>query len=129
VSGPRRMHRLFLLAALAGCGSGEGASFDAGVDADLRLRWRAAVAKALEDAGNKILAGGGKAPEKLIDTTGGGKNGRRPDIIYEKPDGSWGAVNVGKTKADGTPVPREVKALEDLNGPGGLPTDFVPYDR
>jgi hypothetical protein len=38
-----------------------------------------------------------------------------------------GGVNVGRTKADGTPVTREVNALNDLNGPGGLPTTFVPY--
>ena len=35
--------------------------------------------------------------------------------------------NVGKTKADGTPITREQDALRDINGPGKLPTDFVPF--
>jgi hypothetical protein len=62
-----------------------------------------------------------------VPTPGGNKDGRRPDIIYETPSGDLGGVNVGRTKADGTPVTREVNALNDLNGPGGLPTTFVPY--
>lgn len=71
---------------------------------------------------------GGRAPEQLVPTPGGAKSGRRPDIIYETPDGTRRGVNVGQTTADGSPVPREQSALDDLNGPGGLPTDFVPYD-
>jgi RHS repeat-associated protein len=77
--------------------------------------------------GNTIRAGGGSKPEQLVPTPGGNKDGRRPDIIYETPSGDLGGVNVGRTKADGTPVTREVNALNDLNGPGGLPTTFVPY--
>ena len=57
------------------------------------------------------------------------KGGRRPDILYRTPDGQLRGRNVGKTMADGSPVPREVDALNDLNGPGNLPTGFVPYDR
>jgi len=83
----------------------------------------------LEAQGNTILRGGGREKEQLIPTPGGKKSGRRPDILYETPDGQLRGRNVGKTKADGTPVTREVDALDDLNGPGGLPTDFVPYDR
>jgi hypothetical protein len=78
--------------------------------------------------GNRIVAGGRDKPERLVPTPGGVKSGRRPDIIYETPDGSMRGVNVGRTKADGSPVTREQQALDDLNGPGGLPTDFVPYD-
>lgn len=88
-----------------------------------------AEAEALEGSGNKIVAGGGKRKEQLIETRGGHKTGRRPDILYETPDGSLRGRNVGRTRADGSPVKREAEALEDLNGPGGLPTDFVPYDR
>ncbi|HEX5745450.1 MAG TPA: SpvB/TcaC N-terminal domain-containing protein [Archangium sp.] len=83
----------------------------------------------LETEGNTIIAGGGRAKERLIPTPGGSKSGRRPDILYETPDGKIQGRNIGKTKADGSPVPREVDALNDLNGPGGVPTDFVPYDR
>jgi hypothetical protein len=70
-----------------------------------------------------------KAKREGHQTPGGAKEGRRPDIIYETPNGEIGGINVGRTKADGTPVTREVDALKDLNGPGKLPTNFVPYDR
>jgi hypothetical protein len=40
-----------------------------------------------------------------------------------------GDRNVGKINAKGQPVPREQAALRDLNGPGGLPTDFAPYNK
>lgn len=83
----------------------------------------------LRDEGNTIIAGGGIEQERLIQTPGGIKSGRRPDILYRTPAGELRGRNVGRTKADGTPVTREVDALNDLNGPGKLPTDFVPYDR
>jgi len=47
--------------------------------------------------------------------------------LRTKKTGAQRGVNVGKTKADGTPVTREQKALDDLNGPGALPTTFEPY--
>lgn len=81
----------------------------------------------LEAEGNKILAGGGKAKEKLIPTPGGEKAGRRPDILYQTREGEVRGRNVGKVDAKGEPVPREKAALRDLNGPGQTPTDFVPY--
>jgi len=86
-------------------------------------------ANTLEAEGNTIVAGGGRAKERVINTPGGTKGGRRPDILYETPDGTLRGRNVGETRADGTPVKREIEALEDLNGPGDLPTDFVLYDR
>ena len=85
------------------------------------------VAEKLIAKGYKIIAGGGRLPEKLIETKGGYKNGRRPDILYLTQSGNRRGINVGRTTAKGDPVPREVKALEDLNGPGGVPTIFVPY--
>ncbi len=87
-----------------------------------------AEAERLKAEGNTIIAGGGEK-ELLIPTPGGNKEGRRPDILYQTPEGELRGLNVGRTKADGTPVPREAAALNDLNGPGGLPTTFVPYDR
>ncbi|HKY35097.1 MAG TPA: SpvB/TcaC N-terminal domain-containing protein [Polyangiaceae bacterium] len=83
----------------------------------------------LEAEGNKILAGGGRKKEKLIPTPGGKKSGRRPDILYETPSGQVKGRNVGKTKAGGEAATREQDALEDLNEKGGVPTDFVPYDK
>ena len=85
------------------------------------------IAERLKSEGNTVLSGGG-GKERLIPTPGGKKGGRRPDIEYETPSGEARGINVGKTRKDGTPVKREVDALEDLNGPGGLPTDFEPYD-
>lgn len=84
-----------------------------------------ALGKALEALGNTILAGGGKLKEKLIATLGGFKNARRPDILYQTPSGEIRAINVGRTTAGGTPVPREVRALADLNRT--VPTTFVGY--
>ncbi|MEZ4300425.1 MAG: hypothetical protein R3B70_36105, partial [Polyangiaceae bacterium] len=86
-------------------------------------------AEALEGRGNTVVAGGGRAKELVVKTPGGHRSARRPDIVYETSDGALRGRNVGRTRSDGSPVKREVEALEDLNGPGGLPTDFVPYDR
>ncbi len=85
-------------------------------------------ANLLRDQDNVIISGGG-GKERLIPTPGGLKAGRRPDIEYRTPNGEIKGRNVGKTKADGTPLDREIEALNDLSGPGGLPTDFVPYYR
>jgi RHS repeat-associated protein len=86
-------------------------------------------ADALESEGNMIVAGGGQAKERLIPTPGGVKGGRRPDILYRSPNGELRGRNVGLVDSKGRPVPREQSALDDLNGPGRLPTDFVPYKK
>src|SRR5262249_15889547 len=91
-----------------------------------KIREEAAQLKA---EGNTIVGGGGEEREKLMPTPGGTKEGRRPDILYRTPRGELRGRNVGRTNANGKAVRREVEALEDLNGPGELPTDFVPYDR
>lgn len=57
--------------------------------------------------GNTIIAAGGVRPEQKIDTFGGVKQGRRPDILYRTPGGEQRAINVGKTMADGTTQCRE----------------------
>ena len=85
-------------------------------------------AERLKSEGNTIIAGGG-GKEGLVPTPGGVKEGRRPDVLYETPNGDKRGLNVGKTQADGTPIKREREALKDLNGAGGLPTDYVPYDK
>jgi RHS repeat-associated protein len=84
----------------------------------------------LEAAGNTILAGGGRKKEQLVPTPGGQKEGRRPDILYRTPEGELRGRNVGKVDAGGEqPVTRERAALAELNDKGGLPTDFVPYNK
>jgi hypothetical protein len=89
------------------------------------------VALQVKARGHKVLAGGGRgyAPEAIIRTPGGYKNTRRPDLLVERPDGTRYVINVGKTDKSGLPVKRERKAIEDLEGPAGLETHFVPYDR
>ena len=80
------------------------------------------------DEGGTIVAGGGRAQERLIDTKGGFKNKRRPDILYEDCNGNLCAINVGKVKVDGTPIKREQQALDDLNNIANIPTTFVRYN-
>ena len=88
------------------------------------------VAENLKKEGNTILNGGKQPsrPEAVIETPGGIKDSRRPDILYKTPNDEVKGVNIGKTKADGSPIKREVEALNDLNEFGELPTDFIPYD-
>ena len=85
------------------------------------------IAGEIKDNGGTVLSGGG-GKEKLIPTKGGYKDGRRPDILYEDANGVTRAINVGKTKANGQPVTREVKALDDLNNRAKIPTTFRRYD-
>jgi uncharacterized protein RhaS with RHS repeats len=89
------------------------------------------VADKLEASGNRVVAGGKRLnrPEAVIPTPGGYKQARRPDVLYQTPGGNRQGVNVGKTRANGTPVKRETEALNDLNKRGGVATDFIPYDR
>jgi RHS repeat-associated protein len=112
-------------AAKAGRGAKRGPKTDPNAPHNATIR---AEADRLESEGNTIVAGGGRLRERLVRTPGGTKSGRRPDIVYETPGGAKQGVNVGRTQADGSPVLRERAALDDLNGPGGLPTRFLPYD-
>ncbi len=80
------------------------------------------------EEGGIVIAGGGREKETLINTPGGTKSGRRPDIIFEDCKGNTCAINVGKTKKNGEPIKREQEALEDLNENAGLPTTFERYD-
>ncbi|QQP11174.1 hypothetical protein FJQ98_18350 [Lysinibacillus agricola] len=88
----------------------------------------------VEANGGTVLNGGGRRQETLIETPGGNKQGRRPDIIYRDADGNkkWG--NVGKTKKDGSPIKREQQALDDLNNVRGKhnvadPVEFRSYNH
>ena len=77
-----------------------------------------------------VIAGGGRgyAPERLIQTPGGIKKARRPDILVKREDGTIYGINVGKTTSHGTPIKRELEAIKDLES-AGVPMQFVPYDR
>jgi hypothetical protein len=83
----------------------------------------------LKREGKKHVAGGSKTEEVIRIPPGGNKTARRPDITMENPDGSIYRENVGKTKADGTPVKREVEALDDIAQATGKRPTFTPYDR
>lgn len=81
-----------------------------------------------DDSGAELLGGGGLRPERLIPTPCGKKSGRRPDIYYRDGAGKERGVNVGRTKANGDPVPREVDAMNDLTNKGNVPTTFKGYN-
>jgi hypothetical protein len=86
------------------------------------------LAELIESEGGIVEAGGRRRREELIPTPGGKKCARRPDIIYRDRLGTRRGINVGKQDRHGNPIPREQDALNDLNGPGGLPTRFTPYN-
>jgi len=73
--------------------------------------------------------GGGVAnTEEVVRTPGGKKTSRRPDITMERPDGTLYRENVGRTRASGEPVTREVDALDDLERQLGERPGFTPYE-
>ena len=74
--------------------------------------------------------GGGDKTEVTIKTPEGKKSKRRMDITFEnKKTGEQYHEQVGKTKADGTPVPREVDAMDDVQKATGQRPGYTPYDR
>lgn len=77
-----------------------------------------------------MIAGGQRAglKEAVIETTGGHKGSRRPDILVKRGDGSIYGINVGKKAATGAPIKREAQAINDLETYGNLETHFVPYN-
>ncbi len=72
---------------------------------------------------------GGSLPEEVIPTPGGCKTCRRPDITMTGPDGTMYRENVGRSLANGSPVPREVSALDDLEAALGTRPGYTAYDR
>jgi hypothetical protein len=83
------------------------------------------VASQVKDG--KVIAGGRIRPEVLIPTPGGYKEGRRPDVLVQRPDGTRYGINVGRVNKKGVPVRREREAIEDLEA-AGLEMHFVPYN-
>jgi len=80
----------------------------------------------LKDQGHTHVAGGDK-PEETVDTPGGNKESRRPDITTRDPNGKPYREQVGRQNKDGTPVSRERKALEDIQNATGQ-CAFTPYN-
>lgn len=71
-------------------------------------------AKALQEQGYTIEGGGGIKPEETIQTPGGDKTRRSPDITATDPNGKPYRENIGRENKNGTPVSRERKALKDI---------------
>ena len=80
----------------------------------------------LTDQGHTHEAGGGKK-EETVDTPGGTKESRRPDITTTDPNGKPYRENVGRENQNGTPVSRERKALDDIRNATGQ-CAFTPYN-
>ena len=79
--------------------------------------------------GQQLDKFGKRLPEAVINTPGGLKNSRRPDILVKRPDGTRYGINVGRQeKRTGLPVKRERGAINDLEHYGDLPMHFVPYN-
>jgi hypothetical protein len=72
---------------------------------------------------------GGSLTEEVVQTPHGQKTTRRPDITTTDPNGGVYRENVGKTKADGSPVTRETDALDDIEQATGQRPGYTPYDR
>jgi hypothetical protein len=74
--------------------------------------------------------GGGTQTEFNVRTPDGLKSLRRLDITFQnRRTGEFYHENVGRTYANGSPVNREVLALDDLEAVLGFRPAFTPYDR
>jgi len=85
---------------------------------------RAEIARqqsALEEQGYKVDR------EVYIKTSNGAKSGRFADLRGVK-DGETVYVQVGRTNQDGSPVAREVQAMDDIEAETGIRPIFAPYD-
>ena len=72
---------------------------------------------------------GGTLTEEYILTPGGTLSARRPDITFYNPvTGEYYRENVGRTMENGSPVPREIEALDDIQGATGQRPAFTRYD-
>jgi hypothetical protein len=68
--------------------------------------------------------------EVKADTPGGNKEKRYVDVVGTDPvTGKKEMVQVGKENKNGTPVSRERKAIDDINGSTGETVKFVPYNK
>ena len=67
-------------------------------------------------------------PEVKIKTPNGAKSYRFVDVQGTKPGEPPVYYQVGRENADGTPVAREVQAMDDIQGATTIRPNFVPYN-
>jgi len=82
------------------------------------------ISRILEEDGYSVTQ------EKYIPTENGAKGYRFADV-YGK-NNSTGEVRmyqVGRTNANGTPVSREVQAMDDIQGATGIRPQFIDYNN
>ena len=70
----------------------------------------------------------GSKKEEVVQIKDGWKSSRRPDITMRAPDGSIYRENIGRVNADGTPVAREQRALDDIAAETGQRPGFTGYE-
>jgi hypothetical protein len=81
----------------------------------------ARVAKSLEESGFKVKT------ELRIETQNGAKSARWVDV-YGNRNGEIRMYQIGRQNVNGTPVAREVQALDDIEGATGIRPTFLPYN-
>jgi hypothetical protein len=82
------------------------------------------ISKILEEDGYAVTR------EKYIPTPGGAKGYRFADVYGEdKTTGEVRMYQVGKTNANGTPVSREVQAMDDIQESTGIRPQFIDYNN
>ncbi|MFG6488772.1 RHS repeat domain-containing protein [Roseateles sp. BYS78W] len=88
-------------------------------------------AKVLRDEGHTIENGGGVKPEEIVQTPGGDKASRRPDITTTGPDGKPYRENIGRANKNGEPIARERRAQNDIKGATGQCafTAYIPCKK
>jgi hypothetical protein len=79
------------------------------------------VSRSLEESGFKVQR------EVRIRTRNGAKYWRWVDVVGTR-NGEVRMYQVGRQNLDGTPVAREVQALDDIEEATGIRPDFVPYN-
>jgi RHS repeat-associated protein len=81
----------------------------------------------LESRGYQLRGGGPMREEYIRIPEGGHLGARRPDITMIDPEGNIYRENIGRVNANGEPVAREVRALDDLERATGRRPNFTPY--
>jgi RHS repeat-associated protein len=81
----------------------------------------------LEAEGHEIVAGGGRFPERAVETPEGAK--RFPDISTKGPDGKPYYENVGRSTKSGQPIARERRNLDAIGRATNTEPGYTPYDQ
>ena len=81
----------------------------------------ARVAKSLKESGYEV------EKEVRVPTPNGAKSSRWVDVVGTR-NGETRMYQIGRQNLDGTPVAREVQALDDIEGATGIRPNFLPYN-